>query len=362
MTAARENKSNLNAPRVLSDIDRERAEHAQRFAVKLGEHYFHAEMEFGDSSLKSYLDRNSVIFVGNHSGMNFSWDNFILFNKLKEHLGAAVPITPLAAPPLFDYAIMQPFAVPELWRYYCEKATSANFERLAMTTDNIFINPEGIAGISKGFNHKYELQTFSSSFVRFALKYKKDVVPIYTINGEYLNPYSYNFKSVNRIASKFGFPFFPIGISTLLVMIFPLTIYIALPARLKYVVGPRIDVSRLTEKNHDEMTQDDFRALAEKVRLVMQVELDRHVARLGDAKFAVSDWDDSIRKLGLKSYLLLPLVWPVLFHRGYLGKHTTRWQLVKSAYLCFTLMLPVLGWPLFILYLFVSGNSRRSKK
>ena len=73
---------------------------------------------------------------------------------------------------------------------------------------NILIYPEGVPGIGKGFNNKYQLQRFSTSFIRMAIKYKTDIIPISTINAEYINPWSYNIGWITKLVNKIGMPFF----------------------------------------------------------------------------------------------------------------------------------------------------------
>ena len=75
-------------------------------------------------------------------------------------------------------------------------------------TSDVLIYPEGVPGIAKGFNRKYELQRFSSSIVRMAVKHKTDIIPVATVNAEYINPLSFSFDGVNRIVKKLAFHFF----------------------------------------------------------------------------------------------------------------------------------------------------------
>ncbi|MBK8396424.1 MAG: 1-acyl-sn-glycerol-3-phosphate acyltransferase [Leptospiraceae bacterium] len=68
-------------------------------------------------------------------------------------------------------------------------ATLDNFDSMMkLKESNVLIFPEGIAGIGKGFDKRYQLQQFSSSFIRMAIKYKTDIIPVSVVNGEYINP------------------------------------------------------------------------------------------------------------------------------------------------------------------------------
>jgi len=311
-------------------------------------YYFRAQLVDRGGATESPSNDNPVIFASNHSGMNFPWDNIMLYQCLKEHYGEKFKLEAIATPALFGKRMLNPFAVSSFWTLYCKDATFENFERLADAGQNILYNPEGLDGIGKGFNYKYQLQRFSSSFVRVGLKYNRDIVPVYVINGEYLNPFAYRSKILNRIGQKLGIPYIPVGPLTPLYLLFPFLMYISLPARLRYVTGARINLSHLVEKPLYEMTTQDFRDVTDRLQKMMQTELDANVAEFGQEKFGWREFFRSFRKLGLQSTALIPLTWPFIFHR--VDADASAWRKVLGAAVGLSMVVPLVGWPFFLMY------------
>ena len=152
---------------------------------------------------------------------------------------------------------------------------------MASGESDVLIYPEGVPGIAKGFNNKYQLQRFSSSFVRMAIKHQTDIIPISTVNAEYINPWTYASMTVNRLMNKISIPFLPLGPILLPLLFFPWMFYFGFPAKLTYVVGRRIKPHEWVSKPFEEITLDEFRAIAEKVRGLMQEDLDAAVQKYG---------------------------------------------------------------------------------
>jgi hypothetical protein len=161
---------------------------------------------------RNHPDR-PLIFASNHSGMAFPWDGIIFTARLFARSGYdfAKAVRPLTAPMLSRSTLMNPFLVENFWkRVGSIEATSLNFETMMHCPDsNILVYPEGVPGIGKGFDKKYQLQRFfATSFIRVSLKYQADIIPVATVNGEYINAYAYHSDAVNRLANKVGIPFF----------------------------------------------------------------------------------------------------------------------------------------------------------
>ncbi|MEJ7660998.1 MAG: hypothetical protein WKG07_15955 [Hymenobacter sp.] len=125
---------------------------------------------------------------------------------------------PLSAPLLSQTDLMNPYLIKDFWKKCgCVDATTLNFETMMYYQEhNLMLYPEGVPGIGKGFNRKYELQRLATSMLRLSLQHGTDIVPFYTINAEYLNPYAYSFEWINRLTQKIGIPFLPITLLLLL--------------------------------------------------------------------------------------------------------------------------------------------------
>jgi 1-acyl-sn-glycerol-3-phosphate acyltransferase len=104
--------------------------------------------------------------------------------------------------------------------------TPENCRKLLNAKESILVFPEGVAGISKNYSKKYQLQEFGTGFMRLALAAKTPIVPVAVIGGEEQMPALWNWKTM---ADILGFPAFPI--TPTFPLIFPLGI---VPYPVKY--------------------------------------------------------------------------------------------------------------------------------
>jgi 1-acyl-sn-glycerol-3-phosphate acyltransferase len=217
-----------------------------------------------------------LIFATNHSGMAFPWDVIIFSQEFitKFDFGKDA-LRVLVSPTLTHFRFMSAFLIKNIWlKAGGVNATMPNFEKMMQdNSNNLLICPEGVPGIGKGFDKRYQLQDFKTSFVRMAIKYKTDIIPFATVNGEFINPLSYKSKKLNKLAQSLGLPFLPKGITTILAILQPWFFYVALPAKLTFICGKRIKFSELTDKPYEEISHSEFKIIAENVRIQMQKHL-----------------------------------------------------------------------------------------
>ncbi|NJN25793.1 MAG: hypothetical protein HC819_07420 [Cyclobacteriaceae bacterium] len=225
-----------------------------------------------------------LIFASNHSGMAFPWDGIILASGIYEMFDYdRRSVRPLASPMLSESNLMNPYLHDNLWKIVGSvDASFLNFETMMQQDEhNLLIYPEGVPGIGKGFDKLYQFQRFSSSFITMSIKYKTDVVPILTINAEYINPYAYRAKWINRLVNKMGVPFFPVGFISLLLPLQPWIFYMGFPAKLTYVLGKAIKIHEMTSKPIGELSYEELVEIKDKVQQNMQVQLDEAVEKYG---------------------------------------------------------------------------------
>ncbi|OGX85825.1 lysophospholipid acyltransferase family protein [Hymenobacter glacialis] len=327
--------------------------------------WFRSELVgFEDFPQRNRPDR-PLIFASNHSGMAFPWDAMVALSHLWRHLlktrGSLRDLPrPLSAPMLSQTALMNPYLVKDFWKKNgCVDATTLNFETMMYYQDhNLMLYPEGVPGIGKGFNRKYQLQRLATSMVRLSLEHGTDIVPFYTINAEYLNPYAYSFEPINRLTKKIGIPFLPLTLMLVLVIIQPWAFYLAFPAKLTFVMGTRIRHSDLTTKNRDELTREDYLAISEQIRLQMQAEMDVAVHNHGQKPYRWGELWQRIKENRRFFPFFLPFAWPAMFaefERLYVkeGRRNFRMQIDRpGAWLrmvwrnpiTLAYFVPVLGW------------------
>ncbi|HBS06481.1 MAG TPA: hypothetical protein DEA96_16045 [Leptospiraceae bacterium] len=283
----------------------------------LDKYYFRARLVGFDTLPHTESREVPLIYAGNHSGMAFPWDALVLASTIYRMQGYSEdhPVRALIAPALSRMRVMHPFFIDNFWhRIGGVDATLRNFDALTHRPHQaVVIYPEGIAGIGKGFDHRYQLQRFSNSMLRMALKYHTDIVPVLTVNGEYINPYGYRVEMLNRIVQKIGLPFLPVGPLTTLVSMLPWSFYFGLPAKLTYVMGSRIRIQELTDESYENISQKEMNRLHGVVQQHFQNELNRAVDEHGQDPYALEEltelWWENRDKLAY----ILPTGWPLLF-------------------------------------------------
>ncbi len=342
-------------------FDLEFIENLNEEIIPLLDHYFRPELiGFDEMPERNDPDR-PLIFACNHSGMAFPWDAIIFGSKIfhKHHYDFGKLFRPLAAPMLSASNLMNPYLLENLWmRVGAVDATGLNFETMMHQSDtNLLIYPEGVPGIGKGFNRKYQLQPFSTSMIRMAIKYRTDIVGISCINGEYINPFSYTSRRLNRLVNKIGIPYMPVALQTPLLLMQPWLFYYAFPARLTYVRGNRYKPYEMVEnKPWKEVTMDDIRKVRDLIQDDMQEELTRNVRLYGRKPYR---WRQVARNL-IRHWRDLPywtpIGWPALFtefdrrsRKGKSPKGVIRgwfqfWRIVFRNPIVLAYFIPVLGW------------------
>ena len=279
-----------------------------------------------------------LIFASNHSGMAFPWDAMVFGSGLYQICKAQNQhhIKALVAPVLSETNLMNPYMITDFWkRVGGLDATSLNFETMMHNEEHdVLIYPEGVPGIGKGFDKRYQLQRFSTSFIRMALKFKTDIIPVFSINGEYINPHSYRSKTVNSITQKIGIPYIPIGILTFLIPLFPWLFYYGMPARFYFVKGRRIRPSEiLGNKNFEDITVEEIKEVRDEVHRLMQEDINEAVEEYGKTPYDWKDLFSKWRKNIKYFWYYFPPTWHLLFaeHERQYKRYKKTGQPVKMA-------------------------------
>ena len=158
----------------------------------ISEHYFRCELRGAERIPRE----GPVILAANHSGNAFPHDGMYLDAELWRRGGFA-PAAKFRTVYEAELSLvwwMRPFGIDNFWRRGGGvDMTFDNFERLIQRGERILYFPEGVPGIGKGFNRRYQLQTFKTSFVLLAARHRVPVYPVHIINGEWIHPFGYTF-------------------------------------------------------------------------------------------------------------------------------------------------------------------------
>lgn len=359
--------------KIYEDFDPDYAESiVQNVMSVLNEVYFRIQFIDFDQPIERNNPDAPVILASNHSGRSIPWDAISFMSGMlkKFNYDHSRVCRTLVAPVLSRLGVMLPYFLPQFWKR-CGgiDANFHNFETMMHNPDaNILIYPEGIPGIGKGFNHKYQLQKLSTSFIYMSLKYKTDIVPFATINAEYINPWMYSIKPVNWVVKKLtGVPFLPIGILTIMLLLQPWFFYLAFPAKVTFVRGKRIRYKDLTDKSFEELSRKEVERIRDQVHQQMQAELDEAVKDFGKQPFKWMEFFKAAWTNFKYFPYFLPFGWPFLFSEFHLQWEKNKEVNIKYGWkMMFKLLwkrpiiwayfIPILGW-LPIIYWSKKGKS-----
>jgi len=324
--------------------------------------YFRPEYVNFDEMPERADSGRPLIFASNHSGMAFPWDAIVFGAGMfaKHNYEQDKLFRALAAPMLSASSLMNPYLMTDLWKKVgALDATGLNFETLMNQSEtNILLYPEGVPGIGKGFHKRYKMQTFSTSMIRMAIKYQTDIISVFCINGEWINPFSYANKWLNRQVNKIGMPYLPVALQTPLLFIFPWLFYYSLPAKLIYVRGKRYKPYEMTKgKSFEEMSREEIAAVRDEVQKQMQLELDGYAEQYGKKPYRWGELFRNIIRKGRKVLYWTPLGWPALFteydRRYYSESEPPKrvvegwfkfWKIVIKNPIVLAYYIPFLGW------------------
>jgi 1-acyl-sn-glycerol-3-phosphate acyltransferase len=196
-------------------------------------HYFRAELKHTE-----HLPISAPLIVAmNHAGMCFPWDLVGLGTLLSQTRGWLS--RPIAHPIFFDHPWLK-WWLPVGWSQVLGgvRAELPNFEAVVkhQDTQTIFLYaPEGWRGLAKGWQQRYQLQTFDPSFIRLSDRYQVPILPVICMGNEQLHPWAINLK---KMAKRLGLPMFPLSPLILIFVLFPSMGVWANRSRLRYFIQP----------------------------------------------------------------------------------------------------------------------------
>lgn len=301
--------------------------------------------------------RGPLILAVNHSGTAFPYDAMVLDTVLWRHddFEPHLKFRSMYEKQLAMRWWMRPFGLDNFWRKAgAVDQTFDNFDRLLARGDRVIYYPEGVPGIGKGFQHRYQLQEFKTSFVILAARWNAPVFPVSIVNAEWVMPFNFTWRPLDRLVKRlFGVPFLPLPLGAILPLVLPFTWYMAFPARLVMHVGEPIDIRQRFRRHgiidFANVDRGAAKAVAEEVRREMQAGLTRRVKRHGRWPYHLRGLRRHLWKARRHLSMVLPFGWTPAFvrydrdmrrppARNWLHSVARDWDLVGF-------YLP-LGWPL----------------
>ncbi|HET9753719.1 MAG TPA: lysophospholipid acyltransferase family protein, partial [Myxococcales bacterium] len=121
-----------------------------------------------------------------------------------------------AEPPRLARAMVErwaptlPFVAPFFARIGQVVGTPENCRRLLAAGETIMVFPEGVRGLNKTWDKRYQLQEFGTGFMRIALETNTPIVPVGVVGAEEQAPSFFDFKAAAKLL---GLPALPVTLT-----------------------------------------------------------------------------------------------------------------------------------------------------
>lgn len=178
-------------------IDLDTAEQAAKVLALFHRVYFRTQCEGID-----HIPAGRALLVANHAGQ-IPVDAAII--AAATFLDAIPPRVTRAM--VDKWAFSLPFVSAFFSRVGQVVGVPDNARRLLEMGELCLAFPEGMRGISKPYQHRYELQPFGLGFMRLALQTRTPIVPVAVIGAEEQYP---SFGNLEWAARALGLPTFPL--------------------------------------------------------------------------------------------------------------------------------------------------------
>ncbi|TFH27100.1 MAG: glycerol acyltransferase, partial [Myxococcales bacterium] len=217
--------------------------------------------------LDNVPEAGGALLVGNHSG-GLPFDATMIAYALSECAGGPRRIVR----PLYDKFVEDLGPVRDAYRKLGGvPARYAVADELIGRAEMPLVFPEGMFGVSKLFEDRYKLGTFSSSAARLSCKHRVPIVPFAVVGAEEIYPMIGRSGVLGKLV---GAPYVPI---TPFFPTFGLLGTLPLPTKWRIVFGSRIYLYR--EHRFRGAGAADFVGMSERLRRTVQILLRSSLAK-----------------------------------------------------------------------------------
>jgi len=238
---------------------RERVRPLFRF---LFENYWRVDV----SGMENVPESGPVLLVGNHSG-GLPFDATMICYALSAEGGPG-----RVARPLYDRFVENMGPIRDWYRKLgAVPARYAVADELLERRECVVIFPEGVRGVAKLYQDRYELRPFATSVARLAIRHRVPVVPFAVVGAEEIYPV---IGRSSQLGKLFGAPYMPI---TPFFPLLGLAGLLPLPTKWSIAFGQRIYLHR--ESRFRGAGASDFAAMSDRLRRTVQILVRRQVGR-----------------------------------------------------------------------------------
>lgn len=226
-------------------------------------HYFRVEVE----GAKNIARNGPALVTANHSGV-LPYDgaiaNLAVYNNHPKRRYARYLVD--------DFAYYIPFVGTFIQRTGGVRACQENAVRLLDNGHMVMVFPEGLKGVSKPYEERYQLRRFGrGGYVKLAMRTGVPVIPTAIIGAEEIHPMIW--KS-DVLGKAIGLPYFPFTVT--FPWLGPLGM-IPLPTKWKIVFGKPISFKKFTAR--DAKSERKVKEVSQKIQSKVQTMIDKELEK-----------------------------------------------------------------------------------
>jgi 1-acyl-sn-glycerol-3-phosphate acyltransferase len=231
------------------------------------EFFYQAYFRVDVTGMRSIPSKGGALIVANHSGAIPIDGVMIQLAVYKHH-----PQKRFARFLVDDFVPEMPFFGTLMERCGAIRATHENAMRLLKAGHVVTVFPEGLAGLAKTYEERYQLRRFGrGGFVRLALLTGVPIIPMAVVGAEETSPVLWKSEHLGK---KLGVPYVPF--TPTFPWLGPLGL-VPLPSKWKIVAGKAIDLSAYGPEAAEDT--DLVLRLAEDIREEIQTMLNKMLAQ-----------------------------------------------------------------------------------
>jgi 1-acyl-sn-glycerol-3-phosphate acyltransferase len=175
------------------------------FAERAGAFLYERWFRVDSTGHENIPSTGPAVIVANHGG-TLPFDAAMLWMDVLRHTRPARLLRPIA-----DHFVLRlPFFGTFATRTGAVGGTRPNVRQLLERGELLLVFPEGVAGVSKNFGHRYELGEWRVGHAEFAIRHRVPVIPTAIVGAEEQMP-----QLARLPVHPFGIPHVPIVLSPL---------------------------------------------------------------------------------------------------------------------------------------------------
>jgi 1-acyl-sn-glycerol-3-phosphate acyltransferase len=166
-------------------------------AYMLYRYYFRVQTQGAE-----HVPAGRCLLISNHSGQ-LPWDGMMISAAVLRECEPPRVVRSMVDRFVYKLPFLS-YVFPRLGQIM---GTPENAKELLKQGEVLLAFPEGVRGLNKTWDKRYQLQEFGNGFMRLAMETDTPIVPVAVVGAEEQAPSFYNAEAIGKL---FGMPAFPI--------------------------------------------------------------------------------------------------------------------------------------------------------